>query len=137
METIDYNYNSPAYIQLMKIIKNRITDGVYKVDSIIPSENDFVKEFKVSRVTVRSALSLLEKNGYIVRRPGLGTIVRISDPSLNKFTLVKSYSTEMKEMGQSSQTLQVELKEIKATNKLASIFNIEQGDKLYEFKKAC
>lgn len=41
----------------------------------IPSEPELASQFGVSRATVRQALSLLEREGLLVRRHGLGTFV--------------------------------------------------------------
>ena len=126
---------TPAYKQLRNIIKTRIAEGVYPVDAIMPGENDLAKEFKVSRVTVRSALAMLEKDGYIKRRPGYGTFVCLTDPSLNKFTYLKSFTSEMQEMGHKSITLQSELSIIEADNLLATIFDCATGDPVYLLKR--
>ncbi|MDR3576097.1 MAG: GntR family transcriptional regulator [Anaerolineaceae bacterium] len=44
-------------------------------DGRLPSETDLAKEFAVSRVTVREALSSLERRGLVFRRHGVGTFV--------------------------------------------------------------
>lgn len=135
----DYMINkfddTPAYKQLRNIIKTRIAEGVYPVDKIMPGENDLSKEFNVSRVTVRSALALLEQDGYIKRRPGYGTYVCFSDPGLNKFTFLKSFTSEMQEMGHKSITLHAELSVIEADNLLATIFNCATGDQVYLLRR--
>lgn len=130
-----FNYDIPLYKQLRNIIKMRIAEGVYPINAIMPGENDLAKEFKISRVTVRSALALLEQDGYIKRRPGYGTYVCFSDPGLNKFTYLKSFTSEMQEMGQPSKTLHATLSVIEADNLLATIFNCATGDKVYLLKR--
>lgn len=44
-------------------------------DGKLPAETELAAEFGVSRVTVREALSSLERRGLILRRQGLGTFV--------------------------------------------------------------
>ena len=44
-------------------------------DGRLPSENDLAKEFAVSRVTIREALSSLERRGLVFRKHGIGTFV--------------------------------------------------------------
>ncbi|MFC2030622.1 GntR family transcriptional regulator [Chloroflexota bacterium] len=62
--------------QLQQILKERILSGEYPPASRFPSESELVEAFSVSRPTVRSALSVLEAEGLIVRKQGVGTYVR-------------------------------------------------------------
>lgn len=130
-----YTNNAPIYKQIKEIIRRRITDGVYAVNAIIPGENDLSKEFGVSRVSIRAALDILRKEGYINRRPGYGTYVCFSDPSLNKFTSLKSFTSEMREMGYQSLTFKSELDIIEANEDIASIFKCAPGKKMYHLKR--
>lgn len=43
--------------------------------SRLPGEHELARRFKVSRVTVRAALAVLERDGLIERKPGAGTFV--------------------------------------------------------------
>lgn len=67
--------SNPLYFQIKNIIKDRIVDGVYPKDSYLPTENEFVTEFKVSLVTVRKAIELLQSENYVKKMSGKGTIV--------------------------------------------------------------
>jgi GntR family transcriptional regulator len=44
-------------------------------NSLLPTEHQLAKEFRVSRLTIRQALHLLEGAGLVSRRRGRGTIV--------------------------------------------------------------
>ena len=74
----------PLSQQIEQILIERIHSGVYAADSQLPNETDLAEEFKVSRATIRSALSSLATLGLVVRRHGAGTFVtqipRISNP---------------------------------------------------------
>lgn len=61
------------YYIVMESLKNLISDGTIKVGDRLPSENELVEEFSVSRHTIRKALSILEAEGYIEARHGKGT----------------------------------------------------------------
>ena len=135
MNTQQINDNTPIYLKIYETLKARISDGTYPVGSIIPGENVLSNEFDVSRVTIRSALRKLEIKGFIVRKPGFGTIVKVSEQSLLRFTLIKSMTTEMKEIGQPSNTIYSVLELVKANQKLSYIFNIPIGKNLYILKR--
>ena len=56
-------------------IRGFISSEKWPLGSTIPSENDLVDYFNVSRITIRSALRLLADDGLIVRKRGKGTPV--------------------------------------------------------------
>ena len=65
----------PLWSQLFEILKERITENVYEAGSVLPTEAELMKEFSVSRITVRQAMNRLLQEGMISRRRGSGTIV--------------------------------------------------------------
>lgn len=56
-------------------VLEKIQDGQFLLNSCIPSENELSTNYKTSRVTVRKALHELEKDGYIRKKQGKGSIV--------------------------------------------------------------
>ena len=75
---------------LSKQIASRITDLVGTSDDArLPSQRELSSLFKVSRTTVREALSLLQASGKLRTQPGRRSIwVDPSQPSQNKFSKV-------------------------------------------------
>ncbi len=65
----------PLYSQIRELLRARILDGTYRCDVRMPSENDMVRAFGVSRITVRQALNDLQKEGLIFKIHGKGTFV--------------------------------------------------------------
>jgi len=63
------------YLQMANSLKTNITEGVYQPGQKIPTEPELSELFSVSRHTVRQAVSLLEKEGYLHRVQGSGTFV--------------------------------------------------------------
>lgn len=57
---------------LREVIERDYSDG-----GQIPNENDLASEIGVSRGTVRQALAVLEREGFVVRRPGAGTYANL------------------------------------------------------------
>ncbi|RCK72515.1 MAG: Transcriptional regulator in cluster with Zn-dependent hydrolase [Anaerolineae bacterium] len=56
-------------------IGDAIRQGQYKPGSQLPSEAELINMLRVSRSTLREALRLLEEQGLIIRKRGLGTFV--------------------------------------------------------------
>jgi GntR family transcriptional regulator len=65
----------PRYLQIFQILRDRIEQGVYRINDSIPTEADLCTEFGVSRYTVREALRRLVAAGMVDRRKGSGTQV--------------------------------------------------------------
>ena len=65
----------PLYTQIRELLRERILHGEYKSHAQMPSENEMVKTFGVSRITVRQALTDLQKEGLIFKIHGKGTFV--------------------------------------------------------------
>jgi GntR family transcriptional regulator len=65
----------PLHAQIRELLRARIVDGSYKSHTQMPSENEMVRTFSVSRITVRQALADLQKEGLIFRIHGKGTFV--------------------------------------------------------------
>lgn len=71
------------YKQVEDKIREAIANEQWKVGARIPGENELSKNFGVSRVTLRSAISHLVDEGLLVRLQGKGTFVT-SGPFLNE-----------------------------------------------------
>lgn len=71
-----YEVAAPKYVRLAQTIQQRIEDGTYPPGSRVPSENQLVQAFGMSRPTVVRALELLKRDGWLESRQGFGTTVR-------------------------------------------------------------
>jgi GntR family transcriptional regulator, arabinose operon transcriptional repressor len=63
------------YSMVKQNIKSKILDGTFNSQQRISSENDLMKEFGVSRHTVRIAIGELVNEGWLYREQGAGTFV--------------------------------------------------------------
>ncbi|MCY1216825.1 HTH-type transcriptional repressor YvoA [compost metagenome] len=63
------------YVTLAHILRLRIRTGEYPPGARLPSIADLAKQFDVAVVTARQALALLEQDGLVQRRQGVGTFV--------------------------------------------------------------
>lgn len=69
------NSSDPLYIQLSQLIENKILSGVYTYGAKIPSEGQLMKEYNLSRVTVRNAIQKLADEGRVEKKQGKGVYV--------------------------------------------------------------
>ena len=88
----------PKYQQLVNILKQKIEDGDLKENQPIPSERDLEELYNISRTTIRQAVSILSRQGYIYSEHGKGTFV--SPQKLQKGILeLTSFSEDMQKRG--------------------------------------
>jgi GntR family transcriptional repressor for pyruvate dehydrogenase complex len=64
------------YEEIVRQIKQMISEGRLKSGDRLPPERDLAEKFVVSRTSVREALRALESLGLVEIRPGEGTFVR-------------------------------------------------------------
>lgn len=75
MEKLDTKSISPLYQQLHDIILRQVQESKYEVGDKIPSEEQIMDMYEVSRVTVRNAIKLLVEENVLVKKHGKGTFV--------------------------------------------------------------
>lgn len=66
----------PLYLQLAAEFRRLIDSGVWAVGQQIPSLEELIAQYQVSRMTLRHALGVLETDGMITRARGKGTFVQ-------------------------------------------------------------
>ncbi len=65
----------PAGTQLAEALKAAIVKQRVPRGGRLPSERELIDRSGLSRVTVRAAVGILERDGWLIRRQGLGTFV--------------------------------------------------------------
>ncbi len=65
----------PLYSQIREHLRAQILDGTFAPHAQLPSESELGATFKVSRITVRQALSDLQRENLIFKIPGKGAFV--------------------------------------------------------------
>ncbi|GIP31620.1 GntR family transcriptional regulator [Paenibacillus sp. J2TS4] len=92
------NNHVPFYLQIAQNIRDKIISGEYPVNFKLPSEDEIVKIFGVSRMTARHAVTQLVNEGLVYRMHGKGAFVARSkvERNLNK---LNGFYEDMKELG--------------------------------------
>lgn len=130
----DKESKTPLYYQLYRVLKERISDGTYQVGEVLPSENDMIREFGVSRITIRRALTDLENDGYIEKRKGKGSTVlrmRLDRP----LTVFNSFSGDALSRGDRPGSIVLGLDREPAGVYVADKLGISSEDEVYFLRR--
>jgi len=123
--TIDPSNIVPKYYQLANIIRQQIENGTFQAYTAIPSERQIEEQYSLSRPTIRQAIDILERQGYLYRVHGKGTFV--SPPKLQKGILeLTSFSEDMRNRGLEPGQQILEFGEIKPPVKVARQLEINE-----------
>src|SRR5665647_3212360 len=98
MGPLNVKLPTTLYFQLKEQLMSRIAMKEWNPGDKIPNEHALCHEYGVSRITVRQALTDLEREGYIIRKQGKGTFVTFPRIEQN-LTSFYSFSDEFKKRG--------------------------------------
>jgi GntR family transcriptional regulator len=104
----------PLYYQLAGILREKILSAQFAVGERIPTEAELVREYGVSRITVRQALSALEKEGLIRREAGRGTFVTEHGAFTGTMRMEGSFQ-DLMALGLATEVRLVDLRTVRAT----------------------
>jgi GntR family transcriptional regulator of bglA len=122
------------YEMIVSILEKEILEEKYNCAKKLPTEEELIKRFNVSKNTIRKAIDILVSKGYIYRVQGSGIFLRefsklgcVKIRDMNGLT--KQYFNEKIE----SKVLKFSL--INADEKLASKMKCEVNTKVYYIKR--
>lgn len=116
------------YEMILQDLERKIFDDSYPVNEMLPSENELAEQYEASRSTVRQALKILEENGLIQRRHGLGSIVISHEKLLFPISGLTSYKELQASMGFTSETEVIIFGELEVTAELAKITGFPENE---------
>jgi len=120
----------PLYLQVKRHILDNIGSGKWGTSSRVPSENDIVKSFGVSRMTANRALRELQDEGVLVRIAGVGSFV--ADRQAHGHPLeIRGIDAEIRQRGHVHRSEIVSLERIRAVAELAEDFGVAARTELY------
>jgi len=80
MNKMTSTISPPRYMQILATLRMRVENGLYPLETSLPTESELCEEFAASRYTVREALRRLVEQGMVSRRQGSGSVVVASQP---------------------------------------------------------
>jgi len=118
------------YLKVKRHILENIGSGKWGTASRVPSENEIVKSFGVSRMTANRALRELRDEGVLVRIAGVGSFV--ADRHARAHPLeIRSIADEIRARGHVHRSQIVTLERVRAVAELAEDFGIAPRSELF------
>lgn len=112
---IDRTVPIPLYFQLKELILSEIREGNYKSGDMIPTEKEISEAFRISRTTVRQAITELVQEGWLYRVKSKGTFVAHPKISQNFIRKIESFNDQMYRIGKIPSTEVLELRTMKGS----------------------
>jgi GntR family transcriptional regulator len=119
----------PRYYQLATILKSKITNGEFAPNGQIPTELELVKQYGLSRITVRQGLRMLEDEGLIRREVGRGSFVNPTTNAVGGLQLEGSLDELISQTATMSAKV-LHFEHVTATASDAAMLQLQPGEKL-------
>lgn len=127
---------SSKYFNIYNELANNIENRIYKVNDVVPSESELMKQYAVSRDTARKALIRLEQNGYIQKQRGKrATVLDISTFDFPVSGVV-SFKEIANKLGPDSKTIVDELKCIESSEDISQKLELDNGEKVWKIVRS-
>ncbi len=124
------NEGQPLYAQVKDHIMENIRSGFWQPGARVPSENELVESFGISRMTANRALRDLTTDGYLARVPGVGTFVKEA-PARSSLMELRNIAEEIEARGHRHSSRLITRGKITATDQLTEEFEWKSAQPLF------
>jgi GntR family transcriptional regulator len=124
----------PLYAQLEEIVREKIESGEWGPHDLIPSENELSRLYNMSRMTVRSVLTLLAREGLIYRVPGKGTFVAAPKITTGPLSYM-GIREQLERMGYEISTKILRIDKIDSPQQIAKKLELRKGQPVYVLER--
>jgi GntR family transcriptional regulator len=114
-------------------ILERMESGDLKPGDRLPSERELAEALKVSRTTLRDALSQLARTGYVTRRPGRGGGTFVNRPKVDRdLTSLKGLPDHLHRQGHAASARLLSARMMASDSWTATELALQDGDPVFE-----
>ena len=125
---------STLYAEIEEAIATEIAQCEYRPGDQLPTEDELLQRFQVSRITVRRAIQNLVSRGLVEIRRGLGTFV-LSPRIEAELTKLTGFVEDMNAAGRKASARVVSQGVIVATARVAECLQLAKGTKVMQIKR--
>jgi len=131
---IDKDAATPIYLQIAEAIGSLLASGVLPPGYVLPPERVLCEQFGISRMTLRQAMSLLDRERLISSRRGVGTVV--THGRLRKQQQeMRGFSEEIRARGGRPESRLISLELAIPTPPVRDFFELHEQQKVYEIQR--
>lgn len=126
---IDHNSATPLHIQAEMLLRELTKKKEYQEGKLLPNEVELSTQLRISRNTLRQAISKLVNEGLLSRKKGFGTTVSTK----GVFGRAKnwlSFSQEMKALGITVHNFELHLSWVVPEKSVLSFFDLKPGTRV-------
>lgn len=127
---LDKSTPIPLYFQLKSVILKDINDNCFTVGDAIPTENELVEFYHISRSTVRQAISELVQEGWLTRKASKGTFVTMPEQKSSSIRSFEPFYQQITRQGKTPRTELIDLNVITPTPEIAEKLRLEPEQKV-------
>jgi GntR family transcriptional regulator len=132
VQVIDKTNPIPYYQQLADLLRREIIEREEKSGiRQLPSENELADRHGITRATVRHALDVLERDGWIYREKGKGSFAAVRRVE-HELTQLVSTTEDMQRRGWSLNTRLISLEQIPAAVYVAHALELPENTPVYK-----
>ena len=134
MNSIDRQARLSLYYQLYEILHEKILLGELNPGDQLPTENELIQRYQVSRITVRRVLNMLVQEGLIYRQAGRGSFVAHATLE-HGLSHIVSFTEDMRRRGFEVSTRVLLSGLVAATEELAKKLDVPVGEELARIER--
>ena len=134
MNVIDRGARLPLYQQLYEILHQKILLKQWKPGDRLPTESELEEQYDISRITVRTVLDMLVKEGLIHRQAGRGTFVAHATLEQGLAQII-SFTEDMQRRGFTVSTRVLFSGLVPATDHIAERLRIDPGEEMAHLQR--
>lgn len=125
---------TPIYLQIAEALSSLLASGVLPPGYVLPPERVLCEHFGISRMTLRQATGLLEREGLIQSHRGMGTVVTRSRLRMLHQEM-RSFSEEIRERGGHPESRLTSLELAIPAPAVRDFFELREQQKVYEIQR--
>ena len=131
---LDRSSSTPLHLQIERLLRRMVSGPEYRSGKRLPPEPELADRWRVSRNTVRAAMTRLMSEGLLERTPRVGTRVAATRPHVSLAEWY-SFSREMRRQGIEVQDFELSLARERANGEVASGLGVEKGSLIWLLRR--